>query len=102
LQDAPQDAIRLDGDAEMAPVNGAAPRIIRNGDDTARGKRGGSIWKVLITSVRSTTSELLFSLMLRRHPHRLSGVTMILSALCNGPPRFSKTQRSTPTTTYVS
>jgi len=85
LQDAPhapQGAIRLYDDAEIAPVNGAAPRIIRDGDDTARwrvcefarGERGESIWKVLITSVRSATSELLFSLMLRRHPHKLSGL----------------------------
>ena len=36
LHDAPQDTIRPDGNAEMAPVDGDALRIIHDGDDVAR------------------------------------------------------------------
>jgi len=54
LQDAPQDTIRPDGNAEMAPVDGDVLRIIHDEDDVARRREF-----ILLIDSQNTPSQAL-------------------------------------------
>jgi len=54
LHDAPQDTIRPDGNAEMAPVDGDALRIIHDEDDVARRREF-----ILLIDSQNTPSQAL-------------------------------------------